>query len=639
MNVSRASGLAGGLSVFRRSGVGGWPSAAFPAVALMALMTTLSPLSAQEPPAAPITLFPPTVLTPAPAGEAPADTGGAAELPSQPPADPQSTTTLGEAPEYSGIQVDRLQALDVESLGILEVENGGLGLDAWAGSDRRLVERLIAALPSEPGSPVLQALATRLLLTNARAPQLGGAANPDVTAVAPQGTDFLRLRAERLYAMGDLAGLNRLLGIVPQRVDDPWLAQARVDGLLLAGEDEEACRQVAGAVARFPGETYWTRAQVLCQFMAGQRDQAFLALDLLREQDPDGDPAFYALTGLFIGGQAADIDAASLTPLTMAMLRVGDGALPADFAEGAAPLLLHGVAPLAKASPADRALARERLVQAAILPGDALAEAFDGFSFEPSELSDPLVAAKDIGGVRGRALLFHAASRERIATAKAEFLLAAMTEADAAGRGYAMALAVRPQLATLMPGLELAWFAPTAARSFYRVGRFERATAWAEVLRLDGLKNPPSLAAYEDLKPIARLAGSTLSLTAGAAAQPGEGEGADVDRDLLVMVLSRALDQEETGIWPGLLDASAGQEPDADLPPLARLPALLALGDAAAAGRRGETVVLATLALGKAETGELHPLALGYVVSALSAVGLGGDARALALEAAAGNAR
>jgi hypothetical protein len=64
------------------------------------------------------------------------------------------------------------------------------------------------------------------------------------------------------------------------------------------------------------------------------------------------------------------------------------------------------------------------------------------------------------------------------------------------------------------------------------------------------------------------------------------------------------------------------------------VPQLLALGDAAAAGQSGATVLLAVAALGPAAPQGDHPLALGYAVSALNAVGLGGDARALAIEAA-----
>jgi hypothetical protein len=174
----------------------------------------------------------------------------------------------------------------------------------------------------------------------------------------------------------------------------------------------------------------------------------------------------------------------------------------------------------------------------------------------------------------------------------------------------------------LAPAPELAWFAPLAARTLYRAGQFERAGGWLSVLRLDGQRHPESLEAYAALRPLLRLAGGAEPLSAGAGADAAAGDG----RRLLLFVLSRALGQEENLVWAAA-DGDGAQA-------LERLPRLLALGDAAAAGRRGETVLLSLTALGPAAPAESHPLALGYAVSALAAVGLGGDARALAIEAA-----
>src|SRR3546814_6420104 len=112
---------------------------------------------------------------------------------------------------------------------------------------------------------------------------------------AAQDADFQRLRALGLYTLGELSGLNRLLALVPQRVEDPWLAQARVDGLVLAGREAEACTEVPAGLARYPQSLYWSKAQVVCQLVAGETDQAMLGIDLLREQAPDGDPAFFRI--------------------------------------------------------------------------------------------------------------------------------------------------------------------------------------------------------------------------------------------------------------------------------------------------------------------------------------------------------
>jgi len=562
--------------------------------------------SAGEQPSGPISLVPPTVTAPG-AGGAPAG----------------SPAAEGETVGSGDIVVNRLGALNPESLGILDRDHGGLGADAWAGSDRLAVEALLRDLPGDLASPTLHGLATRLLLSSARAPAARSAAAQPTMAdavAAAQTSDFLRLRAEGLYRLGDLDGLNRLLALVPQHVDDPWLAEARVDGLLLAGRDGDACAQIPAGLARYPQELYWTKAQVFCQFAAGQTDQAMLGLDLLREQAPDGDPAFFAAANMLIAGQGSALSAGDLTPLTLAMLRKAGGSLPAAAVDAADPLLLHGIAGLQGGDHAVHAAAVERLVEIGALPGERLAGAYGAFEFTEPELNAALSGAPGASGedgVRGRALLYRAANRESLSATRAELLRAAFLSAERDGRATAMAQAALPLMSDLAPTAELAWFAPLAARTLYRAGQFERAGAWLSVLRIAGQSHPESQEAYAELRPLLRLAGGAEPLAADTARPAGQ--------RLLRVVLSRALGQEED-----LAVAEAAETPQ----PLIRLPHLLALGDAAAAGRRGETVLLAVTALGAEAPAGSHPLALGYAVSALNAIGLGTDARALAIEAA-----
>ncbi|GAB4373425.1 MAG: hypothetical protein Kow00114_35420 [Kiloniellaceae bacterium] len=586
------------------------PARCLAAALLAPLMAAATPVLAQtagEQPAGPISLFPPTVTAPAPDG-----------APAGQRAQPSTTTEITGG---GTIEVNRLDELDPESVGILDADRGGLGADAWTGSDRLAAEALLRGLPGDLASPALRGLAVRLLLSSARAPAAQAAAAQPTMAdaiAAAQTSDFLRLRAERLYALGALPGLNRLLALVPQHVADPWLAQARVDGLLLAGRDGEACAQVPAGLARYPQQLYWTQAQVVCQFAAGQTDQAMLGLDLLREQAPDSDPAFFAAANLLIAPTGdygvGQLDGDSLTPLTLALLRKAGASLSAATVDSAEPLLLHGIAGLQGGDHAVHAAAVERLVELGALPGERLAGAYGAFEFTEPELAAALSNGE---GPRGRALLYRAANRESLAATRAELLRAAFVSAERDGRAYAFAQAVLPLMGELAPTADLAWFAPLAARTLYRAGQYERAGAWLSVLRVDGLRNAESQAAYAAMRPLMRLAGGPEPLAAG--------ESLSGAQRLLLFVLSRALGQEED-----LAVAEAAETPQ----PLVRLPQLLALGDAAAGGRRGETVLLTVAALGAEAPAGSHPLALGYAVSALNAVGLGTEARALAIEAA-----
>jgi hypothetical protein len=57
------------------------------------------------------------------------------------------------------------------------------------------------------------------------------------------------------------------------------------------------------------------------------------------------------------------------------------------------------------------------------------------------------------------------------------------------------------------------------------------------------------------------------------------------------------------------------------------------LADAAAAGRRGETVLLALLNLGEGGPGVVSPIVLSRILRSLREVGLTNEARSLAFEA------
>ena len=109
----------------------------------------------------------------------------------------------------SGIQVDSLGAVNPESAGTLSPETGGLPIDLWKGTDRSLVERLLAEIPGGLVSPTMRELARRLLLSMATPPE--GEAREDL----------LNQRIDRLAAMGDLAAVGDLIQAVPNRTASP----------------------------------------------------------------------------------------------------------------------------------------------------------------------------------------------------------------------------------------------------------------------------------------------------------------------------------------------------------------------------------------------------------------------------------
>ncbi|MEK9723849.1 MAG: hypothetical protein VW405_10265, partial [Rhodospirillaceae bacterium] len=66
---------------------------------------------------------------------------------------------------HSGIQVDRLGAVEHDAAGVLSSGDGGLGGRLWQGSRYAFVNRLLAAQPEAVASQMLRDLLRRMLLS------------------------------------------------------------------------------------------------------------------------------------------------------------------------------------------------------------------------------------------------------------------------------------------------------------------------------------------------------------------------------------------------------------------------------------------------------------------------------------------
>ncbi len=524
-----------------------------------------------------------------------------------------------------GIVVNSLGEIDPDSIGILGPESGGFGPDMWRGSSHKAVERLLPRLPDAMASAAMRSLAQRLLLTSAAPPRRRGA-----SAEMPAGR-ILAQRVDRLAMLGEVAGLNGLLKMVPQRLDDESLARARVEGLLLAGDAKGACEQVRAQINEHHAMAYWRKALVFCQIHSGQGDQALLGVGLLREQGLSDDPAFFSLVDAYTGAELTQVAVAS--PLHLAMLDAVGQPYPPDLVETASPGILVALAGSPAAELDQRARAGERAVALGVLQPEVLAEIYGALEFDQAARDAAVSTARETGGPRGRALLYQVARDRSAPGSRAEFIRVALEDAGAEGL-YQMAVRVfLPLLSDVPVHPELVWFAETAGRALYAAGRYQEAGAWLMLARQEAIINPQAGAAVTALWPYSRLAGTPAlawegDLETWRAARADDSAG---ERDRLALLRSAfmALGESHAMNWIDLvpeLESSAQPMPDAAL--------LYALDQASEMRRLGETVLLSLLVLGEAGPAACHPMALNAVLRAMREVGLQRDARALAIEAA-----
>ena len=598
---ARAVCLAGALlggAVVVASSAAGWAQQGPPAVDKpLRLMPLPQPSEGRSP-------RPPEPETPGP------------EVPTEAPA---------PGPQLQGprIETNALETIDPDSTGTLTANEGGLGEAMWAETSRALVDALLPHLPVNATSSAMRDLMRRLLTSRAAAPK----------GEAGKGS-LIGLRVRLLAAMGDLSGVDTLLGAIPGRGENDELARIEADVSFLTNDNSRAC-SLARSRIESQDDAYWRKAFIFCQALAREHDKAALGAALLREMGED-DAAFFALIEALAGdGEASLPTLPEPTPLHLALARVAKARLPADVVASNRPGVLRTIAMSPNAPVEVRLEAAERAEAAGALDIDALRQLYTSVSFTQEELANPLSRAEAEAGPMSRALLYRTALIQTVPMAQTEAIVRALELGREGGRYASTARVFLPLLKRIPPSREMIWFAPQAIRAFLVIGEHDAAQAWFGLLRGSAMFNVTSAAALRALAPLARLAGSreVADLRADSLRawwKDVENRDDARERASLLYTLFEGLGEPvPAALWEALLGGA--QRATVAMPE----PALwYRLASAARAGRVGETVLLTLLVLGEGGPGQANPVVLRRVLTSLADVGLTGPARAMAVEAA-----
>lgn len=560
----------------------------------------------------------PTSLLPGASGSPP---GANSQLPA-PPLAVAPVPSVPSVPSSPGatVSVQELSAPDPGSVGLLDPAHGGFPAELWANSSAAVVRKAVTLLPAPQPWHSLYQLQRRLLLTGAPLPP-----------GQPGDEPLIKLRADRLWAMGDLDDLSALMKVVPTPASTPALKRLEAETDLLTGDTGGACDQAAGLRTTAGDDPFAAKLQVFCLFATGKGREAGLGVDLLRDQKVS-DPAFFAAADTLAGIGAGHVDGrAPPSPLVFAMLRLAKLPLPDPAADPAAVRALAGL-------PGDGQLAlAERAEALGVLSIDGLRDIYQQASFAPGDLAAPLATLANEKGPRGRALMFRAAVAQQTPAGKAEIIAKALSLAAEQRNGFAAAARLYAgEIAGLVPTVDLGWFAYPAARALLAAQKTEPARLWLSLARAQGLADEGAASAAAALAPLARLAlrdeqplaPELAAWRKARTALPGD---AGARRDQVLLGLLAALgDKIPPEEWLALLDGPASVT--ATLPRAALRQLLRAAGDG---GRVGETVAFALACLGDLDKTE--PVLLAQAVAALRQAGLEAEARAVAVEAAIAN--
>jgi hypothetical protein len=529
---------------------------------------------------------------------------GGSPLPplSAPPPDGQPTQPIDPTMQPAATDVQPVPVPDSGAPGLLDDSNAGLGANIWQGSSGAQLVALMPKLAAPQTQPSLRDLQLRLLLTKAPGPNAGN------------GVDTLvPLRAERLHAMGFSAEAMLLTKGAANAV--PADTKGAFEKALAAQDVDAACGEVDKVVGSPQVlDLYWRKALLFCQIQRGQKDQASLGLDLIRET-PDKDANtkdFIALSSLLLGETKKKPKLAGPPDPLLAAMMLKSG-IKAKDVQAAPPPKVSGLA-AAAATARDAGLPLNVRIESgeqAFAGGLVSADELIGLYRQAKFSGDPLTMPDS---PMMRAQLYQAADQAFDPVRRAQYVQRALANARARATYFVQGALYRPIADKVTPSPNLAWFAPEAARLMFWSGNVERGGFWLNLAQGAAASQPDVARALPGLQILAEMAG----LTGNYDADP-------------VMAWQQA------GGNPGLAERirgiRAGLGLSGGIAPVASGEAA-AISEAAQSGRRGETVLLALVALGGRGLSNAESSTLAQALGGLESVGLQDEARRIGIEAA-----
>jgi hypothetical protein len=571
-------------------------------------------------PASPTAPAAPQPTTPQPT--APTPSGTTADWQTQ---DVKTVPTQSGQPNGPSITVTGLGSVDPSGAGLMQPSDGGLRPNLWNGTARGVVEDRIAALPNAPNSPAMQTLMRRLLLTSATPPAGNGSG----------AQSLLALRLNKLIANGWTAEAAALAASAPR--DDNAARQALAEAMLLQGKPIDACGEPT-AIRQSSSDPYWLKMRTFCYLVTGDTTSAQLTLDVMRERQVNDD-AFYALAAQMTDKTEAKIASlAHPTGLHVALAHLAGARLPVSIVDS-------GWVPgyrLFAAATGDRDLqlaAAERAAAAGLIQIDQLRAIYDSEVFSADQLDDPEEAAKKLTGAKANALFYQAIAKRTIPAARASAFSAALLRADSQNSFPLFALVAADAAMEITPTPDLAWLAPQIERVLLYTGNGAQTERWYAALSGASPSDAPVVNAIQLHTVLAEPTAARTAKVQGAlswlgqnALKPGGMKAWLSDRAAREIPLFEALGYL---IPPDAQWAMTANTTGA-VPSAAQTEALDAMTQAAAAGRLGETILNAMIALGRTGPEHAEGRTVSRVVKALAAVGLTEEARAIAIEAVLG---
>ncbi len=392
------------------------------------------------------------------------------------------------------VQTNRLEALNLETIGILNIETGGFDKNMWNGTAHAEAVSLLKNLPSKIYSRSLQNLQERLLLTRARTPIHEKNDNKNI---------ILKLRQQNLFKWGKLDYFAQIQQNIPQSHDDEGLAQLAVNVFFLNNNLDEACELTKYWFDKSQ-EKFWQKNLIFCDAINGLRDNVDFGIQLLSEIKNTEDDKFISLINVIIGEEdtPSSEEIVELSPRGVAMLRFSQQTLP-KLNLDALPPWLHGIyINSSSIQQKDRLKLAHHSFLLGLIEVKALAKLYETADLPQNDIATAVTLASEGATQIPNALLYRLVLSQETDFGKAQAIHKAIDFAIQDGNISEMAKLYQNLVKQIVPASELDWFACKAAMINMINRDFTTAQLWLEIAQKEDVPNGQSPITWSKLWPV-----------------------------------------------------------------------------------------------------------------------------------------
>ena len=404
--------------------------------------------------------------------------------------------TFTESPDSGNkiVQTNKLEALNLETTGILDIKTGGFDKNMWNGTTYPEAISLLKNLPSKIYSRGLQNLQERLLLTRARTPIYEKDENKNT---------ILKLRQQNLFKSGKLDYFAQIQRNIPRSYDDEELAQLAVDAFFLKNNLDKACEIIKYWFDKSQKKS-WQKNLIFCDAINGLRDNVDFGIQLLSETKNSEDDKFISLINVILGEEdmPSSKQIVEMTPRDVAMLRFGQQTLPTSNFDVLPPWLHEIYINDPSIQQKDRLKLAHRSFLLGLIKAEELAKLYETADLHQDDIATAVTLASEGATQIPDALLHRLILSQETEFGKAQAIHKAIDFAIRDGTIVEMAELYQNHVKQIVPASELDWFACSAAMINMINRDFTNAQLWLEVAEKSGKLNGQSPITWSKVWPI-----------------------------------------------------------------------------------------------------------------------------------------